>query len=132
MQKAFLWCLSREGDDGEEYYSTCFIFILMVSIPGVQAGDRHLEQAVEEGSRTAPGGRRSASGLATLRFLHALWCRVSFQIFSARLDLRRGFRYLVNAKSERGTLRELLRSGVQLDLIGMVRTLSHIGQDVYL
>ena len=101
----------------------------MVSISEVQTRARHLEQAVEEGSRTVSGGRHPAACPATLRFLHTLSGRcVSFHRYPVRLNLRRESRYLVNAKPERGTLREALRSGAQLDPIKMVKGLLLVGR----
>jgi hypothetical protein len=49
---------------------------------------------------------------------------VSFHKRPTQHDLTREFRYLVNGKAERGTLREVLRSGAELDPVKLVRKLA--------
>ena len=80
---------------------------------------------MEEGPRTTSLGGHPSSGTTSIRLSHTLRRRrVSLHNYLVRCHPTGGFRYLVNAKPERGTLRDVLRSGVQIDPMKLVRELA--------
>ena len=83
---------------------------------------------MEEGSRTTPVDRHPSSDTAAIRLLHTLrGRRVGLHGYLVGRHLTDGFRYLVNAKPERGTLHDALRSGAQINTMRIVRELSLVG-----